>query len=174
MKLLHIGAGKAAKPEYWPDADETRLDVDPDSCPDILAPMTQIPVDDASFDIVYSSHTLEHVYYHEALIALREMHRVLKPGGACVAIVPDVEAVLSVVLERGLYAVLYEVEGVPICAADVLYGHQSSIALGELPAKYAHRFGYTKESLAHAFEVAGFGNVKSHAEELNVVAIGFK
>ena len=39
----------------------------------------QLDFDDASFDFVYSFHALEHIADHRA--ALREMHRVLKPGG---------------------------------------------------------------------------------------------
>ena len=45
-----------------------------------------IPFEDASFDIVFSSNTLEHVRDLEPLH--REFRRVLKPGGYCVHVLP--------------------------------------------------------------------------------------
>ncbi len=45
-----------------------------------------LPVDDASFDIVYCRHTLEHSLHPDT--ALRELYRVVKPGGAVYASLP--------------------------------------------------------------------------------------
>lgn len=45
-----------------------------------------IPADDETFDVIFSSNTLEHVAEIEAL--LRETRRVLKHGGVCVHILP--------------------------------------------------------------------------------------
>lgn len=53
------------------------------------------------FDIVLCSHTVEHVYSDEAL--LRELFRVLRPGGQCFLLVPldvDAQAVLAEDKER--------------------------------------------------------------------------
>jgi len=56
----------------------TRLDY----CSDILA----LPVDDESFDVVLCTEVLEHV--PEPIAAVREMSRVLKPGGLLLVSAP--------------------------------------------------------------------------------------
>jgi SAM-dependent methyltransferase len=45
------------------------------------------PIEDASFDAVIASHVIEHLA--NPLRALQEFHRVLRPGGCLVLIVPD-------------------------------------------------------------------------------------
>jgi len=49
--------------------------------------LTKLPFADGSFDIVTAKHTLEHV--DSPLGGLREIHRVLRPGGVAFLIVPD-------------------------------------------------------------------------------------
>jgi len=48
-----------------------------------------IPFDDNSFDVVYSKSVLEHFYHPENLV--KEIYRVLKPGGLVISMVPDWE-----------------------------------------------------------------------------------
>jgi 2-polyprenyl-3-methyl-5-hydroxy-6-metoxy-1,4-benzoquinol methylase len=43
--------------------------------------ITEIPFSDASFDVAVCYETIEHVHYEETLVALKELYRVLKPGG---------------------------------------------------------------------------------------------
>jgi predicted SAM-dependent methyltransferase len=53
---------------------------------------TRLPYADHSFDAIYSFHVFEHLSYDEGLFALKEMHRVLKPGGICRISTPDLLA----------------------------------------------------------------------------------
>src|SRR5262245_22183661 len=111
-RLLHLGCGLSAPPE-WVNVDGSlnawlaqhpvlkkliaTLHLIPRSAADIPWPTNitiadlrkQLPFRDCEFDAVYSSHTLEHLYRDEALRLLREAHRVLKPGGICRSLVPD-------------------------------------------------------------------------------------
>jgi predicted SAM-dependent methyltransferase len=48
-----------------------------------------LPFADASVDVVYSSHFVEHLFRDEAQQLLRESWRVLKPGGLVRVCVPD-------------------------------------------------------------------------------------
>ena len=50
----------------------------------------RLPFDDNTFDIVYSKSFIEHLYYPERY--LREAHRVLKPNGLLLTLVPDWES----------------------------------------------------------------------------------
>src|ERR1700752_1954577 len=85
-RFLHVGCGpKHAQlpgPFLTDDWTEVRLDLDPNVKPDIIASITSMPnVPDGSFDAVYSSHNIEHIYAHEVPVALGEFHRVLRSGG---------------------------------------------------------------------------------------------
>ncbi|HYG23660.1 MAG TPA: methyltransferase domain-containing protein [Verrucomicrobiae bacterium] len=50
-----------------------------------------LPFSDNNFDVVYSSHVLEHFSRDAAEGLAREMHRVLKPNGIIRVVVPDLE-----------------------------------------------------------------------------------
>jgi SAM-dependent methyltransferase len=52
------------------------------------ASLTELPFRDSSFDLVTAKHTLEHVLAPKT--AMAELHRVLKPGGVAMIVVPDV------------------------------------------------------------------------------------
>jgi SAM-dependent methyltransferase len=58
-----------------------------------------IPYPDASFDIVYHSHLLEHLPKEAASAFLRECYRVLKPAGTIRVAVPDLERIARLYLE---------------------------------------------------------------------------
>jgi ubiquinone/menaquinone biosynthesis C-methylase UbiE len=52
-----------------------------------IGSLAKMPFPDASFDIVTAKHTLEHI--ESPMDGLREIHRVLRPGGVAFVIVPD-------------------------------------------------------------------------------------
>jgi predicted SAM-dependent methyltransferase len=52
----------------------------------VKADITELPFPDASFDVILCSHVLEHV--EDDRKAMRELHRVLKPGGWGIVVVP--------------------------------------------------------------------------------------
>jgi ubiquinone/menaquinone biosynthesis C-methylase UbiE len=126
---------------------ETRLDIDPDQSPDIVASMTAMG-EIGPFDAIYCSHALEHLAPHEVALAVDEFARVLRPGGFAVVFVPDLEDVSP------SHTVLFEAPAGPITGHDLYYGHGSS-----LPTRphMAHRSGFTADTLAKAF--AGFSRV---------------
>ena len=52
------------------------------------------PFEDGSFDIVYSEHMFEHVLPTDGAAFLKEMYRVLRPGGVLRVTTPDLEKYL--------------------------------------------------------------------------------
>jgi SAM-dependent methyltransferase len=108
-RVLNAGSGSYAArklhPVFAPEAwEEIRIDIDPQSKPDIVASITDMRSSVAlqSFDAIWSSHTLEHLYAHEVPLALAEFKRVLKPDGFALINSPDLESVASLILEGGL------------------------------------------------------------------------
>lgn len=90
---LNLGCGNAHLPS-WTNADiKARGDV---QAVDLRRPL---PVQDGVFDAVYSSHVLEHLTEEDGLRLTREMHRILKPGGVCRIVVPDLEGICRAYLE---------------------------------------------------------------------------
>lgn len=50
-----------------------------------------LPLKDETMDVIYSSHTIEHLYEEEFLKFLNEAYRVLKYGGVFRIVLPDLE-----------------------------------------------------------------------------------
>lgn len=169
--LLHLGCGGAdAPPERFPPADykEVRADLDPDLKGVVLADIRDIPFADDSFAAIYASHVLEHVHEHEVLKSLRECSRVLRPDGELVLVVPDIRPAAAAVAEDRALDPLYESPAGPIRPVDMLYGHQPSIARGQV--LMAHCFGFTPMVLGTALHNAGFNAEIFQATEFDLWA----
>jgi hypothetical protein len=161
--FLHVGCGpqrqqrttrEFAKPEW----SELRLDIDPSVEPDIIGTMTDMSaVASASVDGIFSSHNIEHLFPHDVPTALREFRRVLKPQGYAVITCPDLQSVCALVAQGRLIEPAYVSPAGPIAPLDILYGHGTAMAAGNL--YMAHRGGFTLESLRLALFSAGFPRV---------------
>src|SRR6266481_9675992 len=93
--LLHVGSGKKTYREIPisfepPEWTEVRLDIDPEVSPDIVSDITNMPsVASDSYDGLFTSHTVEHLYPNQVRDALTEFVRVLKPDGFAIIVCPD-------------------------------------------------------------------------------------
>lgn len=162
-KYLHVGCGASNQSRLlniFPEAEwqEVRLDIDPSVKPDIVASMTDMSVvETQSFDALFSSHNLEHLYPHEVAVALSEFYRVLNVGGMAIIRVPNIQDVAEEVAKGNLEGVLYESPAGPIAAIDILYGHRRSMAAGNL--FMAHKTAFVPRSLGEAMVSVGFIDV---------------
>jgi len=162
--LLHIGCGTAS-PERLPDCfksvqwQEVKLDIDPKVKPDIVASLTDMSaVASASVDAVWSSHNIEHLEGFQVDGALREIRRVLKPGGFALITLPDLQRIAELIAQGRGDDVMYTSPAGPITPLDMLFGHQASLARGN--HYMAHRTGFTAKRLGKMLAEAGFGEVR--------------
>lgn len=88
MKYLNLGCGNRFHPE-WTNVNFTSTGVGVIACN--LA--EGIPFPDASYDVVYHSHLLEHFPKQQAQFFLQECYRVLRSKGLIRIAVPDLEQI---------------------------------------------------------------------------------
>jgi ubiquinone/menaquinone biosynthesis C-methylase UbiE len=155
----HAMANKLPRRFQGPDWQEVRLDIDADVTPDIVCSITDMaPVGNASVDAVFSSHCLEHVFRHEAPLALAEFRRVLRSGGVLVVTLPDLQSIAEMVAAGGLEDEAYRARSGPITPFDMIFGHAGLVARGHL--RMAHKSGFTAATLGRLMEEAGFDAVE--------------
>jgi SAM-dependent methyltransferase len=176
-RVLNAGSGSYAAHKLHPVFargawQEVRIDIDPQAKPDLVCSITEMKSVFApeSFDAIWSSHTLEHLYAHEVPIALAEFRRVLKSDGFALVTSPDLETVASLIRDGGLNQVAYTSPAGPITPLDMLFGHSESIARGHLAM--AHNTGFTCVSLGRCFVDAGFPIVLVKQDRFDLWALG--
>ena len=68
-----------------------------ESSADIVADATDIPLDDSSQPYIVAAHVLEHII--DPLVALKEWHRLLSPGGSLFLSLPDQDVENTILLD---------------------------------------------------------------------------
>lgn len=167
MYIADIGAG--AFSPHFSNAVVKRFDGDPVTEPDIVCDVRAIPEKTESFDMVYSSHVLEHFFYYEVRDVLTEWIRILKVGGEIKILVPNLEHAAHEILKacnNERYDASY--------AHGMLYGTRD---IGENPVSsfpmkadshdstQIHKMGFIKHGLRRLLELFKcLDNVKVEAE----------
>jgi SAM-dependent methyltransferase len=143
---LDLGAGGTRR--QWPGYKTYTLDIRPDSKPDYCQDTRQLNFPDGHWDLIASSHHLEHIGRWDQETVWREMARVLKPGGTMEHIVPSLD-----------WAGRKLAEGeIDEHVLNVLYGAQE--AHGYAREFNLHYFGYTKDVARALAEQAGLVDVE--------------
>jgi SAM-dependent methyltransferase len=70
-------------------AIEAQAVAKPDRVEVVVADSPPYPLPDACVDLAFSSHVIEHLRADDARLHLREMHRLLSPGGRYVCVTPN-------------------------------------------------------------------------------------
>lgn len=94
MRYLNLGCGYRFHPD-WENVDFQSTQ------PNVRAHDLRkgIPYPDATFDVVYHSHVLEHFPKLQGLSFLKECNRVLRSGGLIRVVVPDLERIARLYIE---------------------------------------------------------------------------
>lgn len=164
--IVNLGAGSHTAFRYLdpqgPPAGwkEIKVDLDPSTNPDVIASLTDLrgAIEDASADVVYSSHAIEHIADHEVEIVLSEMHRILRNDGFVALRCPDLGQLIDRFDPEHLEKPIYHSPVGPISVLDILYGHRESIAEGQEFMR--HRTGFTEKSLADRLLSVGFKEIR--------------
>ena len=79
-RVLDIGSGGSSYDKFFPN--RLTVDIDPDRKPEIVADIHRMPFNDGEFNFVLCTEVIEHA--ENPQVAVRELYRVLKPGGTLV------------------------------------------------------------------------------------------
>jgi len=142
---LNIGSGVDCKDGY--------VNVDKyDSSADIKADICNLPFHDNSVAVVTCMEVLEHLGINEIGTALKELHRVMKPGASLHATVPDIVDACKKLVE----------DPENDWTLAVIYGNQTH------DGQY-HKNGFTPKRIFKLLGYAGFRIIKTaYIENLNV------
>lgn len=143
---LDIGAGNTRR--RWGGYKTYTTDIRSDTNPDYVMDSRMLNLPDEHFDLVASSHHLEHIGRWEQESVWSEMFRILKPGGTMEHIVPTVEWASRKIIDGD-----YDEH-----ALNVMYGAQE--AHGYDRQFNTHYFGYTKVVAKALAEGCGLVDVK--------------
>lgn len=140
---LHLGSG-AQNWSGWINID--KYEGGGSNHPDITGSIIDLPqFDDDSVDEIMLIHVFEHLYTWEALPAVKEWYRILKPGGILTIEVPCLNKILK----------HYE-DGVenPYMTIYGIFGEQCY----EEP-EMVHKWCYSKKALMRVFQKGGFSRI---------------
>jgi predicted SAM-dependent methyltransferase len=154
---LEIGAGRGRKPGWLATDLGEAGEGDGYMRMDATQPF---PIPDASFDIVYSEHMIEHVPYLAGRAMIRECHRILKPGGVLRISTPSLGFLLRIMspdrsaFEQGYleWTLVTHVPEAPIAS--------NAFFLNLFVRQWGHLFIYDRETLGFVMRKAGFADVK--------------
>jgi hypothetical protein len=178
-RVLNVGGGanRGLPPEYE-GYQQLVLDIDASVRPDfIMDALDMVKMEPNQFDVAYSSHNLEHFYYHHVPVILAGMFHVLKPGGKIDVRVPDIMEIISIVAQSGMDLedpLYYTPEKYSVAPLDVIYGWSKVIALTGQPY-FAHKTGFSCKSLHRALGQAGFIDLEIwNKVNFEIKGIGYK
>lgn len=90
-RYLHVGCGDVILPSPFEN-----LDTRPLKGVDHVSEAFPLPFKDNTFDLLYSSHVLEHFKKADTQSVINEWVRVIKPGGTIRLSVPSLEALIKI------------------------------------------------------------------------------
>lgn len=141
------------------------MDIDPATNPHHVRDMLNMHGLEG-FDALYCCHALEHLYPYQVPRALAEFKRVLKPSGAVIIMVPDLEDV------KPDLTPLLTCDMGPMCGLDLFYGHHGVM---EAQPYMAHHCGFTADVLQQTLLEAGFNKVTTERlGNYNLIGAGEK
>ncbi|MEM3091036.1 MAG: methyltransferase domain-containing protein [Candidatus Pacearchaeota archaeon] len=148
MIKLHLGCG-------WRNFGEDWVHIDGGNYPHVISHnIINLPYEDNSVDLIYSSHVIQYFDREEVVPVLKEWNRVLKPRGLLRIAVPDFEAITN----------LYVNGRFPLKNfLGLLYGKmEMGMKGGETGKIIYHKTVYDFLSLREVLESVGFSDIRRY------------
>ena len=168
--VLNVGFGGLSindmiHTDVFKNMREITLDIDNKHNPDILADITNIShIPDSYVNCVYTSHMIEHIDYFKVPTVINELLRICKHNGFLRILTPNLQTIAQQIADGDLLSTIYESNGGPISAIDIIYGHRHSVHRHGVDFM-RHRTGFTKT----VFEQLA----TEHNYNINIQEVGF-
>lgn len=149
LKIVDIGCGEM---KYkTPEGTVIGVDIRDECNPDFRADFRKLPFATGEFDIVYSSHTLEHCDRQTADDTLDEWVRILKPSGEMRLVLPNLEwaaeKIKAGTIDNDVLNVLYGAQGAP---------------------ENFHKNGFTPDTIKAMLARRGFKRIEIKLDRYNI------
>lgn len=143
QKILEIGGGE--NPVLRPNLDFRRIPT-----VDIVHDLEQFPypIADGEYEGVFAKFVIEHITWRKVADFVKELHRIIKPGGRAVLISPNTFEQCAEIVRRGK---------IEIEENALLYGGQEGT--WEATGNY-HKAAFSPEYATKLFKEGGFSEVK--------------
>ncbi len=121
----------------------------------------QFPIEDQTFDYVFSEHMIEHISWCDGAFMLRECYRILKPGGTIRIATPDLSFLLGLYHNETSDDEDNYIRWIIDNYVDNGKIYRPAFVINNAFRKWGHQFLYDKELLEIALGQAGFVNIVS-------------
>lgn len=155
-KAIDIGCGVNHQ-HLGDDYHVIRTDIRDECNPDYRCDVRELPFEKETFDLVFSSHVLEHFGRNEWQNVLKEWVRVLKPDGELRLVLPNIRWAVQKFIDGDAYKPEFQPH-----VWNVLYGGQSN------PYDF-HYNGWTEDTLKFALEELGFNDFEWQEQNYNMI-----
>lgn len=154
IRKLQLGAGESALPG-WLTTDIAR------SCKgvvylDVGAPF---PIEDDTFDYVYSEHLVEHMTRADGLRMLGECRRILKPGGVVRTATPDLEVLIRLYDHHENGRAEEYIRWVTDRYIDGVTDYRAAHVINNAFRNWGHQFLYDGDLMNATLHEAGFTEI---------------
>lgn len=156
---LNVGCGPVKHSGF------INLDIGVEFGPDVVGDARRLPFRDEAFDHIVAEDVLEHFPRYQALAALGEWHRVLRPEGTLELRVPNLHGLAAHVA----YWHDKDPDKFSVVVENIYGGHK----YGPDGAWDTHHWGYSPTSLRCVLDGAGFDTL-SNNEALNMTVTARK
>jgi SAM-dependent methyltransferase len=134
----------------------------------------RLPLDDNSVDIVFSKSVIEHLYYFELPHYIKEIKRILKPGGAVVIVTPDWYYCYREFFGGFTHCTPYTVESVVDCLNIYEFAKVEGHTLIQLPSVWNSRFMRWLSDVTRVLPLPRSNKWVRWSKERQALAIGRK